>query len=154
MKILVALDFSKASQVILEEAKRLALRLSAKLWLLHVAEPKPGFLGYTGSYVDYGSGYVDYGPDPNEMRKQLAEKFHNQHKDLQNEAGIDTTACLIQGEVVKVILQEARKLEVEMILIGSHGHGAVYKLLIGSVSEGVIKGAPCPVLLIPTHDRT
>lgn len=160
MNILVAVDLSEVSQKILHEAKMLGAGLSAKLWLLHVAAPKPGFAGYTGGYVDYGSGFVDYyGPDPKTLRKQIAQNLHEEHKVLQKEAdqlraeGINATALLIQGKVIDVVLQEAAKLAADMIIMGSHGHGAVYTMLMGSVSEGVLKHAPCPVLLIPTRDR-
>jgi len=40
-----------------------------------------------------------------------------------------------------------------MILLGSHGHGALYHLLIGSVSEGVIRKASCPVIIIPSKKQ-
>ncbi len=156
MNILVAVDFSDASVQVLQKAKTLAQALSAKVFLLHVAEPKPGFLGYAGSYVDYGSGYVDYGPDPTLMRKQIAEKLHGEHKRLQKEAtafreaGVDTAALLIQGEIVSAIIGEAKKLESEMVVVGSHGHGAIHNFFVGSVSKGLLKSAPCPVLVVPT----
>jgi len=159
MNILVAVDFSDASEQILQKAKALALVLSAKVYLLHIAEPKPGFLGYAGSYVDYGSGYVDYGPDPTLMRKQIAAKLHGEHKRLQKEAaafreaGVNTVALLIQGEIISAILSEAEKLASEMVVVGSHGHGAILDLLVGSVSKGVLKSAPCPVLVIPTQGQ-
>ncbi len=159
MNILVALDFSEASQKIVHETKKLGLALSAKVWLLHVSAPKPGFEAYTGGFVDYGAGFVDYyGPDPKTLRKQIAQNIHKEHKGLQKEAdqlrgdGINTTALLIQGEAVEVILREADKLAVDIIIVGSHGYGAVYTLLAGSVSKGVLKNASCPVLVIPTHE--
>ncbi len=160
MNILICLDFSEGFQKIIDEAKALAQDMASKVWLLHVAEAKPGMIPYTGSYVDYGSGFIDYGPDPKALRDQIAQKFHTEHKDLQDEAqalrnlNIKTTALLIQGSVIKTILQEAEKLSIDMIVLGSHGHGAVYNLLVGSVSEGVIKNAACPVLVVPTHDRS
>jgi len=158
MNILVCVDFSDGLPKLIAETKLLANALSSKVWLLHVAEPKPGMIPYTGSYVDYGSGFVDYGPDPKVLRDQVAQKFHAEHRALQKEAEglrgakIETTALLIQGAVIKTILEEAEKLTIDLIILGSHGHGAVYSLLVGSVSEGVLKNAVCPVLVIPTHE--
>ena len=55
---------------------------------------------------------------------------------------------------VEVILDEANKLNIDLIVVGSHGHGAVYHLMVGSVSQGVLHQSTCPVLVVPTHDRT
>ena len=40
-----------------------------------------------------------------------------------------------------------------MIVVGSHGHGAMYKLLMGSITKEILRKSPYPVLMIPTHDR-
>jgi nucleotide-binding universal stress UspA family protein len=91
---------------------------------------------------------------------QVADKFEEKRKELQDEAdklqnsGIDAKTLVVQGAAVEVILDEASKLNADLIVVGSHGHGAVYHLLVGSVSEGVLHRSTCPVLIVPTHDRT
>ena len=146
MNVLVAVDLSKASQNILNYVKTLALDLSAKVWLLHVAKPELGFVGF--------------GPGQQPVGDQVAQKFPKEHKELQNEAhklrntGIDARALLLQGSAIEVILDESSKLKIDLIVVGSHGHGAVYHLIVGSVSEGVLQRSSCPVLVVPTHDRT
>ena len=65
------------------------------------------------------------------------------------QSGIDVTPLLIQGATVATIIEESSKLKADMIVIGSHGHGALYKTLVGSVSEGIIRKAACPVLIVP-----
>jgi nucleotide-binding universal stress UspA family protein len=145
MNILVAVDLSDASQKILHYVKTLALSLSAKVWLLYAARPELGFVGL--------------GPDQQPVESRVAQKFHKEHKALQDEvdklqnAGIDAKALLVQGTAVEVILHESGKLKTDLIVVGSHGHGAVYHLVVGSVSEGVLHRSSCPVLVIPTHDR-
>ncbi len=146
MNVLVAVDLSSASQKILHYVKTLALGLSAKVWLLYAEKPELGFVGL--------------GPSQQPVEGQVAQEFHKEHKELQNEAdklrntGIDTGVLLVQGSAVEVILHESRKLKTDLIVVGSHGHGAVYHLAVGSVSEGVLHRSSCPVLVIPTHDRT
>ncbi|MBW2274656.1 MAG: universal stress protein, partial [Deltaproteobacteria bacterium] len=47
------------------------------------------------------------------------------------------------------ILAEAKRLAADMIVMGSHGHGALYRALLGSVSEGVLHKATCPLTIVP-----
>ena len=146
MKLLVAVDLSEATQIIVKKAEELAIALSAKVWILHNAEPEPDF--------------VEFKVDPLAARETLAKKFHNEHRQIQEianrlrKAGLDTTALLVHGATVEYILKEALELDVDMIVVGSHGRGAMYQLLVGSVSEGILRKSRCPVLVIPTHKRT
>ena len=45
-------------------------------------------------------------------------------------------------------------MDVDMIVVGSHGRSAMYQLLVGSVSEGVLHKSECPIVVVPTHQRT
>ncbi len=147
MNILVAVDLSGASQKILHYVETLALDLSAKVWLLYAEKPDLGFVGF-------GPGR------PQSELDHVAEDFKEKREELQDEAdklqnsGIDAESLLVQGAAAEVILDEASKLNIDLIVIGSHGHGAVYHLVVGSVSEGVLHRSSCPVLVIPTHERT
>ena len=145
MKILVSVDLAEASEKIVKKAEEIARGLSAKLWVLHVAEPDPDFVGYEAG--------------PQEVRDSLSKKFHDEHVQIQKiaehlrQTGLDATALLVQGETVATILQETSKLGIDIIVIGSHGRGAMYQLLVGSVCEGVLEKSACPVLVVPTHKR-
>jgi nucleotide-binding universal stress UspA family protein len=60
----------------------------------------------------------------------------------------------VEGEAAETMLKEASKLDADIIVVGSHGRGTMYQVLVGSVSEGVIHRSECPVLVVPTHERT
>lgn len=145
MKILVCVDLSESSEIIVDKIEELAKSLSAKVWLLHNAEPPPD--------------HVEFTVDPVAARESLAKKFHVEHRQIQEyadrlrNAGVETTALLVHGVTVKVILQEASDVGADMIVVGSHGKGAMYQVLLGSVSKGVVHKSSLPVLVIPTHDR-
>jgi nucleotide-binding universal stress UspA family protein len=115
------------------------------LYLLHVTAPDPEFVGYAAG--------------PQTVRDQVARRYREVHQRLQAEAevlresGLDAIAVLAQGPSVETILKEARRLGVDLIVMGSHGHGAVYHLLVGSVSQGVLKKSPCPVMVVPSPAR-
>ncbi len=145
MNILVAIDLSSASQKILDKSRTLALALPAKVCLLHVTEDDPDFLGHE--------------TDSQNTNDKGQQEFPQEHKGLQNEvdefrkSGIDTKGLLAQGHIVDVILQKSKQLEIDIIIVGTHGHGGVHHMIFGSVSEGVLRSSSCPVLVIPTHER-
>ena len=154
MKLLVGVDLSESTEKIVKKAEEIAKVLSAKVWLLHVAEPESDFVGLD---VD---PQVGLNADLQSVRDALAKGFHGEHFQIQKiadrlrKAGLETTALLMQGATVETILKEASRLDVDMIVVGSHGRGAMYQFLVGSVSEGVLRRSECPILVIPTHERT
>ena len=141
MNILVSVDFSNATPRVLEAAANLARALSAKVWLLHVAEPEPDFVGY------------EAGPDV--VRDQVAKELRDEHRKIQEYAeamrgqGLAAKGLLIQGAIVDTVMSESRRLEADLLVVGSHGYGAVYDLLVGSISRGILKYAEIPVLVVP-----
>jgi nucleotide-binding universal stress UspA family protein len=145
MKLLVAMDLSDVTQPIMDAVIRVANANQAKAWLLHVAEPEPDFMGY------------DAGPEV--VRDQVAREFRDEHRQIQRlaeelrHAGVDSKALLFQGSIVETILKQVERLEADLVVIGSHGHGAVFDLLVGSVCNGVLKQARVPVLVVPVQHQ-
>ncbi|MDJ0892192.1 MAG: universal stress protein [Gammaproteobacteria bacterium] len=143
MKILVCVDLSKSTEIIVDKIEELSKPLSARVWLLHNAVPEPD--------------KIEFKVDPIAARESLAKKFHVEHLEIQKlaerlrKAGVETTALLVHGKTLDVILKEAANLDVDMIAVGSHGRGAMYQLLVGSISEDVLHKSRLPVLVIPTR---
>ncbi|MEN8177611.1 MAG: universal stress protein [Pseudomonadota bacterium] len=156
MRILVAIDFSDAFEKVLKEAGVLAKALSASVTLLHVTEPEPGTV-FTAYEPDPLMGGIE--PDPKAIRDAVAQRYHQEHKRLQEisqrlrDAGLDCIALLVQGNGAEQILAEAEKLPADMILLGSHGKGMAAKLLLGSTSEGVLRKSSAPVHIVPTRKQ-
>ena len=144
MNILVAVDLSPASEKVVEAARGVAKLTGAHLYVLHVAEPDPDFVGY------------DTGPEV--VRTQVAKELRREHRDVQALAkelrndGLEATALLIQGPTVATTLKEADRLKAGLIVVGTHGHGAVYDVLIGSYSAGIIRKSKLPVLVVPIRE--
>ena len=145
MKLLVCVDLSESTEIIVKKIEEITKALPAKVWLLHNAVPEPDV--------------VEFKVDPQAARESLAKKFHLEHRQIQElanrmrKAGVDTTALLVHGATVETILKEASELEVDMIVVGTHGRGAMYQLLVGSVSEAVLHKSRFPILVVPTHKR-
>jgi len=140
-RILVAVDFSEASDAVVERAASLAKALRAELTLVHVADPDPSFVGYE--------------PGPQPERDARARTFRSAHRRIQaladglRERGLAAKALLVQGPTVETLVSEARRERSDVVVMGSHGRGALARALLGSVSEGVLRSGCCPVLVVP-----
>ncbi len=142
-RVLVSLDFSEVTMEVLERARLLAHSLPAKLWLIHVMdlvpdlgenEPGPGEVkGWSASGLSEG----------HQRTVQVAEKLRR--------SGLEVVALCPRGPTVKTILTEAEKLAINLIVLGSHGRGLLHRSVLGSVSEGVLHHATCPVMIIPAE---
>jgi len=138
-KILVAYDFSDSSKHALEMAVTIGEKFAAHIYVLHVADPEPGFVGYD--------------PGPGVVRDQMATKYHAEHKQLQSDADQvrekyqNVTAILAQGPVVDTILSEAEKLGVDMIVVGADNKSKLKEIMLGSVSKGVLDQENLAVLV-------
>lgn len=141
--ILVAIDFSETTAAVIAVGARLATAFGSRLYLVHVVPPDPDFVGYEAG--------------PQTVRDAVAAQSRSQHQELQRleeglrSDGVVTTALLIQGATVERLLAEQGRLAADAIVLGSHGHGALYDLLVGSVAEGVLRRAPCPVVVVPSR---
>ena len=145
MKLLVAVDFSDPTDLILRVARRLAKSLGASVWVVHAAEPEPDFVGY------------DAGPEV--VRGQVAKELREEHRRLQQytdqlrEAGVDAKAILVRGPTVQALLAMAEKQGADHIVVGSHGRGMVAEMILGSISQGLIRAGRWPVTVVPVKNQ-
>ncbi|MGB3768177.1 MAG: universal stress protein [Phormidesmis sp.] len=148
MRILIAIDLSDATETIVNKAETFAKRLSAQVWLVHVAESKVNPLE------------LAFDASPQEERDLLAKGLRDEHCQVQEIAarlrheGLVATAMFVQGDTINAILTKAKKLEVDMIVVGSHGKGMMAQLFVSSVSQGVLSRANCPVLVVPAMSHS
>lgn len=143
--ILVPVDFSDVTTEVVETARKFAAAFEGRLVILNVAEPEPDFVGFEAG--------------PPAVRVATARDYKLERQRLDEiktrlvSGGSDVTALHIQGPIVEKILHEAGEQQADLIVIGSHGHGAFYDLLVGSVTHGIIKDARCPVVVVPTANK-
>lgn len=142
--ILVAVDFNDAVGELLGYAEGMAEKFGSKVWVVHVAEPDPDFVGYE--------------PGPQYIRDFKAEDLRDVHRNLQTICktflGEEVTyeALLIQGSTVETVLEEARKLESDLLIVGTHKYSFLHNLLQERVSLKLLKKASIPVLAIPIEE--
>ncbi len=140
--ILVAVDFSDLTPLVVEQAARIAEASATAVHLLHVGPPEADFLGQQ----IYRKELENEDKVPERLRESY-EKLRLLANELRGR-GIETRSTFLLGKSIETLLAEAERLDAEMIVMGSHKTGALYRLL-GSTSEGVLRGASCPVLVVP-----
>ena len=143
MNILVAVDLSPASEVVIEAARGIADLTGVSVYVLHAVETEADFVCPEG--------------DPETKRDRVAKAFPLEYSralalaDKLQDDGLDATAILVCGSSVENKLQEAEILDAGLIVVGTHGHGAVYNVLIGSYSSAIIRKSKLPVLVVPVR---
>lgn len=135
-KILVPLDGSEQSIWALGKAVRIAKKVGGEITLIHVYSIKP--LAITPMQVyKYAQAMRKHGNGILEDGKKKAEA-----------EGVQAQTLLVDGHAVHEILKVAREGNFSLIVIGATGLSKIRELLLGSVSDGVIRLAPCSVLVV------
>jgi nucleotide-binding universal stress UspA family protein len=157
--ILVPIDFSDVTPPVIDLARKLAKALDAEIHLVHAKEitaaATPGTLGYglagmpelapmSGLPVPALEPMPETIPEDEGKTSKLAKWQEEIAQD-----GIKVSLHEPAGVVAEEILNQADALNADLIVMGTHGHGAMYNLLVGSTTKGVLKHSTRPVLLVP-----
>lgn len=138
-RILCPTDFSDFSHRALDHAIALARWYEARVEVLHVFSVEPAF-----AYSEYPGPMKLASVSAGRLFAELA-RFVAPHRS----ADVAIETALQEGNIVDQILQQARALPADLIVIGSHGRGGFERLLLGSVTEKILRKAACPVLTVP-----
>jgi nucleotide-binding universal stress UspA family protein len=142
-KILVPIDFSGCAKKALQYAIPLAQEHEAAITLLYVVPTNYGLGEYGG---------IDYASLEGEMRasgeKQLAKLVVDE---VRGEVPADT--LLRAGSPAAEIIEVAKSLGADLIVISTHGRTGLKHVLLGSIAEHVVRHAPCPVLVVREHEH-
>jgi nucleotide-binding universal stress UspA family protein len=135
-KLLLATDLSEASASATDEAFALAARLGARLLVVSVIDP--------GSLLLPGGRFRARVDQVRAQREVQAQALVERGR----EDGVEVSFLVWTGDPGDMIVEAAEAERVDMVLVGSHGRGAVGRFFLGSVSEHVVRHAPCPVLVV------
>jgi len=157
--ILVPIDFSDVTPPVIDLARQLAKALGAEIHLVHVKEftaaAMPGALGYDLAGMPELAPMSGLSVPGFEQMPEAIPEDEGQISKLakwQEEIAQDGIKVSLQeptGAVAEEILNQADELNADLIVMGTHGHGAMYNLLVGSATKGVLKRSTHPVLLVP-----
>ncbi len=146
--VVCAIDFSDVTEAVLAHGATVARAFGTPLLLVHVAAGEPALAGYDKDHV---STYT---------RDDRAGELRDEHTKLadlaSSVAGDDLSVepLLVMGDTVDRLLHVAGEKDASMIVAGSHGHGGLHHLLLGSISEALVRHAELPVLIVPASGRS
>ncbi|MFO8110402.1 MAG: universal stress protein [Thermoplasmata archaeon] len=140
-RILIPTDGSKTSEVAVDKGLSLARKIGAKVKVLFV--------------VDKGN-FRDIPPDDliTTLRGHMESKGNEMLDEIQektDELGVEMEKSLVHGHPDDIIVEESK--DFDLIVIGTHDRSGLSRLLIGSVTERVVKHALCPVMVIKTREE-
>src|SRR6185503_17954659 len=138
--ILCPTDFSVHARSAYAEAVRVARWFGAKVTLLHVVTPE----------IPVGGELLYVPPLPSSSRALRKAKLQELEtcKDTVDHAGLDVDTVLREGDVVHEIRKFARESAVDLVVMGTQGRTGLGRVLLGSVTEAILRHAPAPVLTV------
>jgi nucleotide-binding universal stress UspA family protein len=143
--ILAPVDFSPVSAGVVKEASALARAFDGRVVLLTVVQP-PIVLTEYAAMMNIAEVTAAGEKNASRQLDALADQLHSQF--------VKTERVQVTGAPVSNILEQADENEADYIVMGSHGHTAIYDLLVGSTTHGVLLRAKCPVVIVPAAKET
>ena len=144
--LLVAIDDCEATTIesqLMTQTIQLARAFSSKVWVLHIAAR---------------SNQVPFSVDRTLLRQEAAAELRHEHTALQRltqglrDRNIEASALLLEGPVIKTILEKTEHLAIDLIILGCHRHGLLYGALMEFTEEGLLSKCPRPIMFVPVSN--
>ena len=146
-KVLFCTDFSGNADAAFEYAYGVAKRDEGLLYILHVVPDNP--------HQAYVEGYLD-AEVAEQMQRAIREDLDRNYRERYASKmanGVSFEVVTKSGREAEEILEFAKKEQVDLIVMGTHGRTGMEHVFFGSVAEKVIRHSPIPVLVIPSGEK-
>ena len=142
-KVLIPLDFHSDNDQIIAKGKALAEINGANIYLLHVNEPMAGICTFEA---------VSFGDELEAFKDKIRSESHVRLGNFAEEMGVGDAEQLIrEGKAATEIEDVVRELDIDLIVMGTHGHSGLQRLL-GSTANSVLNHVDCDVLTVRIRD--
>lgn len=153
-KVLIALDFDPTSEKVAETGHSLGKAMGAETILMHVITAAVHYTSIKYPVMGFG-GYMNIDPvvleDADQKLKQASQDFLDHAKNRLFDKTIQTMVG--EGDIAESILSTAQKVNAEIIVMGSHSRKWLEQIVVGSVTEKVLRHSTIPMLIVPTKKK-
>lgn len=153
-KVLIALDYDPTAKKVAEVGFEFAKTMGAEVVLLHVISDPVYYSSTDYSPIMGFTGYLN--PDPLQLNtlEVLKTASLNYLDKTRIHLGDKTIQTVVEeGDFAESILKTAKKLHVDLIILGSHSQKWLENIVMGSVTEEVLRQSTIPLFIIPTKNR-
>ena len=150
-KVLIALDYDPTAKKVAEVGFEFAKTMGAEIVLMHVISDPVYYSSTDYSPIMGFTGYMNTDPlqlNTIEVLKTASQNFLDKTRDHLGDGTIQTV--VEEGDFAETILKTAKKLHVDMIVLGSHSQKWLENIVMGSVTEEVLRQSTIPLFIIPT----
>jgi nucleotide-binding universal stress UspA family protein len=144
-RILVAVDHQTGTDRLLAEAQRYGRALNAVIDIIHVAEPDPDFVGYLK--IDNQEATIR--ESKSEALRSEHQRTHAVAESLRKQGLRVDHSLTVQGPTLETILQHVSRFGSNLLMLGSHRHGALHRFWFGENTVEAAKHPPCALLIVP-----
>lgn len=150
LKILIALDYDRSAKKVAETGFKYANSMDAEVILLHVVSDPVIYSSTEYSPMTGFTGYFNISNMPIDAENGLQKASHHFLDEFKKHYGNDNTQTIVcEGDFSEAILTTAKARHADIIMMGSHSHNWIERVVLGSVTEQVLRDTKIPVLIIP-----
>ena len=150
-KVLIAIDNNSSAQHVAETGYAFAKAMQAEVILVHVfteaayyAEGYSPIMGFSGNYTDGTAAIIE------DIKEEAASLLTSTALHLGDE---NIKTKLLEGETTEAILTYSKECETDLIVMGSHRHKGLEKLIVADEAVHMVKHSTIPLFIIPTIDK-
>ena len=140
--ILVAINFEKNAERLIEKAYEMALAFDSKIWILHVTEPDPD------DYISLEAG-PQFIHDKRIAERQREAVLVKKLTDGLRSRNVRAEGLLIEGPTAKTIIKKTSDLDIDLVIAGHQKRNFFYQLFVGNKDQDLLDKLNIPVLVIP-----
>ena len=139
-KVLIAIDYDKTAEIVVEAGFTMAKAMNAEITLLHVMYERPDYYIESPAVYEFKIGYI-------ENLKVSLQNFLNETKKHLGDDSINT--IIREGEIAETILNTAKEIDADIIVIGAHSRNWFENIITGNDAKTILKRTTIPLFIIP-----